>query len=101
MAVVTEGKEARTRYHVIEYVGNHTLLEIRPETGRTHQIRVHLSAIGFPVVGDKMYGVKSAHLSRQFLHASHLGFNHPSTGKYVEFTSELPPDLAQALKDIA
>jgi 23S rRNA pseudouridine1911/1915/1917 synthase len=48
-----------------------------------------------------MYGVKSAHLSRQFLHASHLGFNHPSTGEYVEFTSELPPDLEQALKDIA
>jgi len=101
MAVVTEGKEARTRYQVIEYVGNHTLLEVRPETGRTHQIRVHLSAIGFPVVGDKMYGVKSAHLSRQFLHASRLGFNHPATGEYVEFTSDLPPDLEQALKDIA
>ncbi len=101
MAVVTEGKAARTRYHVIEYVGNHTLLEVRPKTGRTHQIRVHLSAIGFPVVGDKMYGVKSVHLSRQFLHASRLGFNHPSTGEYVEFTSDLPPDLEQALKDIA
>jgi len=101
MAVVAEGREARTQYQVIKYVGNYTLLEVRPETGRTHQIRVHLSAIGFPVVGDKVYGVKSAYLSRQFLHASRLGFHLPSTGEYVEFTSDLPPDLAQALKDIA
>jgi 23S rRNA pseudouridine1911/1915/1917 synthase len=101
MAIVAEGREARTQYHVMEYIGDYTLLEVRPETGRTHQIRVHLSAIGFPVVGDKVYGVKSAYLSRQFLHASRLGFKLSSTGKYMEFTSDLPPDLAQALKDIA
>jgi len=101
MAVVTEGREARTEYRVIKYAGNYSLLEIIPETGRTHQIRVHLSAIGYPVVGDPMYGVKSPHLSRQFLHACRLGFKLPSTGEYVEFTSELPPDLAQALKNIA
>jgi len=101
MAVVVEGKEARTQYHVIKYMDNFTLLEVRPETGRTHQIRVHLSAIGFPVVGDSVYGVKSAYLSRQFLHASRLGFHLPSTGEYVEFTSALPPELEQALKDIA
>ena len=100
MAVVTEGKQARTRYHVIRYIGNYTLLEVRTETGRTHQIRVHFKAIGYPVVGDSTYGVKSDHLSRQFLHACRLGFKLPSTGAYVEFTSELPPDLAQALKDI-
>ena len=101
MAVVTEGREARTEYRVIKYVGNYSLLEVILETGRTHQIRVHLSAIGYPVVGDPMYGVKSPHLSRQFLHACRLGFKLPSTGEYVEFTSELPPDLAQALKNIA
>ena len=101
MAVVTEGREARTQYRVIKYIGGYTLLEVIPETGRTHQIRVHLSAIGYPVVGDPVYGVKSPHLSRQFLHACRLGFKLPSTGEYVEFTSELPPDLAQALKDIA
>ena len=101
MAVVAEGRDARTRYHVIKYIGNYTLLEVRTETGRTHQIRVHLLAIGYPVVGDATYGVKSDHLSRQFLHACRLGFTLPSTGEYVEFTSELPPDLAQALKDIA
>ena len=100
MAVVAEGKEARTQYYVIKRVGDYTLVEVRPETGRTHQIRVHLSAIGYPVVGDPVYGVKSPHLSRQFMHACRLGFNLPSTGEYVEFTSDLPPDLAQALEDI-
>jgi len=101
MAVVAEGREARTRYHVIKYIGNYTLLEVRTETGRTHQIRVHLLAIGYPVVGDNVYGVKSDHLSRQFLHACRLGFHLPSNGEYVEFTSELPPDLAQALRERA
>lgn len=100
MTVVARGREARTEYSVVKYIGNYTLLEVRPETGRTHQIRVHLLAIGYPVVGDSMYGVKSACLSRQFLHASLLGFSLPSTGEYVEFTSELPPDLEQALEDI-
>ncbi len=101
MAVVAEGKEARTEYHVVEYVGDYTLLEVRPETGRTHQIRVHLAAISHPVIGDTTYGARSAYLSRQFVHASRLGFKLPSTGKYVEFESELPPDLVKALEDIA
>jgi len=100
MAVVAEGKEARTEYRVIKYIDNYTLLEVMPETGRTHQIRVHLSAIGYPVVGDKVYGVKSSYLSRQFMHACRLGFKLPSTGEYVEFTSELPRDLEQALSTI-
>ena len=100
MAVVTEGRAARTRYHVINYTGDYTLLEVRTDTGRTHQIRVHLKAIGYPVAGDNMYGAKSPHLSRQFLHACRLGFHLPATGEYVEFTSELPPDLAKALRDI-
>ncbi|HUT96909.1 MAG TPA: pseudouridine synthase, partial [Dehalococcoidales bacterium] len=101
MAVVAAGREARTKYRVVKYIGGYTLLEVRPETGRTHQIRVHLAAIGFPVVGDKIYGVKSPHLSRQFLHACRLGFKLPSTGKYIEFESALPPDLEQALEAIA
>ena len=102
LAVVAEsrGREARTQYHVVSYPGSYTLLEVKPETGRTHQIRVHLAAIGYPVLGDKVYGVRSKYVSRQFLHASRLGFHLPSTGEYVEFTSPLPPDLAQALKDI-
>jgi 23S rRNA pseudouridine1911/1915/1917 synthase len=100
MAVVAQGREARTEYRVIKYIGGYTLLEVMPETGRTHQIRVHLAAIGFPVVGDKVYGVKSPHLSRQFLHASRLGFKLPATGQYVEFESALPPDLEKALEAI-
>jgi 23S rRNA pseudouridine1911/1915/1917 synthase len=100
MAVVTEGREARTQYQVIKYIDDYTLLEVAPETGRTHQIRIHLSAIGYPVVGDALYGVKSPHLSRQFLHACRLGFKLPSTGEYVEFKSELPPDLEKALEEI-
>jgi 23S rRNA pseudouridine1911/1915/1917 synthase len=101
MAVVAQGREARTEYRVVKYIGNYTLLEIMPETGRTHQIRVHLAAIGFPVVGDKVYGVKSKYLVRQFLHASRLGFKLPSTGEYVEFESELPEDLQKALEAIS
>ncbi len=100
MAVVSRGREARTEYRVIRYIGDFTLLEVMLETGRTHQIRVHLGAIGFPVVGDAAYGVRSPHLSRQFLHASRLGFRLPSTGEYVEFESELPADLQKALGDI-
>jgi 23S rRNA pseudouridine1911/1915/1917 synthase len=101
MAVVEGGREARTEYQVIKYIRDYTLVEVRPETGRTHQIRVHLGAIGFPVVGDKIYGVKSPLVPRQFLHASRLGFSLPATGKYVEFKSELPADLERALEDIA
>jgi 23S rRNA pseudouridine1911/1915/1917 synthase len=101
MAVVADGREARTDYQVIKYYGNYTLLEIKPETGRTHQIRVHLAAIGFPVVGDATYGFKSPHLSRQFLHAHKLRFKLPATSEYVEFTSPLPADLQKALTEIS
>lgn len=100
MAVTARGRAARTDYKVIRYNNNYSLLEIRPKTGRTHQIRVHLAAIGFPVVGDSLYGVKSEYLSRQFLHACRLGFSLPSTGEHVEFESPLPPDLTQALDEI-
>lgn len=101
MAVVTRGREARTEYQVIQYLDNYTLLEVRPRTGRTHQIRVHLAAIGFPVVGDATYGARSKHISRQFLHASKLGFRLPSTSEYREFESPLPEDLSKALTNIA
>ncbi|MFC1961948.1 RluA family pseudouridine synthase [Chloroflexota bacterium] len=100
MAVVRGGREARTDYRVVKYLDNFTLLEVTLETGRTHQIRVHLRAIGYPVVGDVTYGVKSPHLSRQFLHAYRLGFRLPSTGENVEFTAELPEDLQRALEKI-
>jgi 23S rRNA pseudouridine1911/1915/1917 synthase len=101
MAVVSEGREARTQYRVIRYLDNYTLIEVTLETGRTHQIRVHLSAIGFPVVGDEVYGRRSPVLKRQFVHACHLGFRLPSTGEYVEFDSQLPSDLEEALKRLS
>jgi 23S rRNA pseudouridine1911/1915/1917 synthase len=101
MAVVEHGRVARTTYRVLKHLGDYSLLEIKPETGRTHQIRVHLAAIGFPVVGDATYGVTSPYLSRQFLHASKLGFRLPSTGKHVEFESPLPPDLERVLREIS
>jgi 23S rRNA pseudouridine1911/1915/1917 synthase len=96
MAVTTQGREART-----EYLNNYTLLEVKPRTGRTHQIRVHLAAIGFPIVGDATYGAKSEYLSRQFLHAHKLVFRLPSSGEQREFKSDLPDDLQKTLKIIA
>jgi 23S rRNA pseudouridine1911/1915/1917 synthase len=102
MAISVEsfGREARTRYKVLRYPGDYTFLEVKPETGRTHQIRVHLAAIGHPVVGDATYGFKHRLLARQFLHAHRLGFFHPRTGEYMEFTSELPADLQQVLEPL-
>jgi 23S rRNA pseudouridine1911/1915/1917 synthase len=100
MAVSYKGRAARTEYRVERYVDGYTLLDVRPETGRTHQIRVHLAAIGYPIVGDATYGVKSPYLSRQFLHAYRLSFEMPGSSKPVEFTAELPPDLKQALIDL-
>jgi 23S rRNA pseudouridine1911/1915/1917 synthase len=101
MAIVETGKEASTQYQVRKYLDNYTLVEVTPLTGRTHQIRVHLSAIGYPVVGDAVYGTKSAYLNRQFIHACRLGFRLPSTKQYQEFTSPLPMDLEQALEYLA
>ena len=96
----SRGRQARTNYRVLRYVGKNSLLEINPETGRTHQIRVHLAAIGYPVFGDITYGKKSAFLNRQFLHAHRIGFYLPSSGKFVEFESPLPEDLQKALKEL-
>jgi len=101
MAVVTSGRESRTRYTVKEYLGGYTLLDVTTETGRTHQIRVHLSAVGYPVVGDRVYGVRSPYVKRQFVHAYRLGFRLPVSGEYREFTCELPPDLKQALASLS
>jgi 23S rRNA pseudouridine1911/1915/1917 synthase len=97
MAVVAGGREARTRYKVLRSNGEYSLVEAFPETGRTHQVRVHFASLGHPLVGDHVYGKRSAFLGRQFLHAHLLGFSHPDTGEWREFTSPLPPDLQLAL----
>ena len=98
MAIVEAGRQAITRYQVRKYLDGYTLVEVSPLTGRTHQIRIHLSAIGYPVVGDPVYGVKSAYVHRQFIHSYHLGFRLPSTRQYQEFGSPLPADLERALE---
>ena len=99
MAVVTQGRYALTRYRVQEVMGDFSLLEVTPSTGRTHQIRVHLSFIGHPIVGDPLYTRRRVpFLERQFLHACFLGFQHPTTGERLQFTAPLPQDLEEALQ---
>ena len=100
MAVVSGGKEATTEYKVERYYKEHTLLEVMPQTGRTHQIRVHLAAIGFPVVGDGVYGTRSPHFKRQFLHAHRLSFRLPSSGEQISCTSPLSADLESGLRKL-
>jgi 23S rRNA pseudouridine1911/1915/1917 synthase len=105
MAVRQGGKPARTHYEVVEEFpeAGVALLECRLETGRTHQIRVHVAAIGHAVVGDAAYGGQRASLpiERPFLHAAALGFDHPVTGERIEVTEPLPPDLASVLARLA
>jgi 23S rRNA pseudouridine1911/1915/1917 synthase len=101
MAVVAGGREAVTKYRVREeFDGLYALLEVEPVTGRTHQIRVHMAAIGHPVVGDHTYGRRSEIAGRQFLHAWKLAFAMPLGGRTVEFESPLPPDLRRALEGL-
>jgi 23S rRNA pseudouridine1911/1915/1917 synthase len=90
-------RAAVTQFEVAELFPEHALLRVTLETGRMHQIRVHLAAIELPVVGDAVYGVPDAALGRQFLHAAELAFPHPITGERIETRSELPPDLASYL----
>ncbi len=102
MAVIRSGslksREALTYYKVLERFRGYTLVELDLKTGRTHQIRVHLSHIGHPVVGDRTYSKKKdGGASRQLLHASGLSFHHPITGKYLEFSSDMPEDMKQVL----
>ncbi|WP_346885341.1 RluA family pseudouridine synthase [Clostridium sp. UBA4395] len=92
MAVVKNGKEAITNYKVLERFKSNTLVECRLETGRTHQIRVHMAHLHHPLIGDQVYGYKKQKfkLQGQALHAKNLGFIHPTTGEYMEFDSQLP-----------
>ncbi|MBN1376681.1 MAG: RluA family pseudouridine synthase [Dehalococcoidia bacterium] len=100
MAIVSKGREARTGYRVIEYLNGYSLVEAHLKTGRTHQIRVHFAAIGHPVFGDSVYGVRSKLLSRQFLHASYLELKLPSNGQTRSFSLELPDDLKDVFKKL-
>lgn len=100
-AVVDKGKHAVTHFQVIERFGEFTLVECRLETGRTHQIRVHMNYIGFPLAGDPKYGPrKTIDFGGQVLHAGVLGFIHPVTKEYLEFESPLPEDFKQLLEEL-
>lgn len=98
MAVVKNGREAITCYTVSRRFSGYTLLDVMPKTGRTHQIRVHFSAIGHAVVGDLIYGQMSPDVNRQFVHANRLSFHLPSTGIYRDFCCPTPFDLEEVLK---
>ena len=93
MAIVSTGRPSITRYNVVSRYKRASLVEARPRTGRTHQIRVHLASVGHPVVGDSTYGRAVEGLSRQFLHAHQLAFTHPVSGEPMSFTAALPDDL--------
>jgi 23S rRNA pseudouridine1911/1915/1917 synthase len=107
MAVLPGGREAVTEYHVLDQfahqvgpaAGAYSLVEAQPHTGRTHQIRVHFASIGYPVVGDTVYGRRRSRLPapRQLLHARRLGFKHPVTGQRLELEAPLPQDMAAVL----
>ena len=93
-------RDAVTHFELLDLLGQHALLQVDLETGRTHQIRVHLAAIGLPVVGDPVYGAPDPALGRQFLHATRLAFDHPLTGNRVDVDSPLPAELARYIEDL-
>lgn len=104
-----KGKEALTRWKTIKRFNHTTLIEVRLGTGRTHQIRVHLASIGHPVMGDMTYGRKTGFeknkkrviIPRQMLHAETLGFTHPVTGEYMEFSRPMPEDMQKVLSELS
>lgn len=100
-AVIAKGKPALTRFQVLERFGDYTLVELQLETGRTHQIRVHMAYIGHPVAGDEVYGPRKTLKGHgQFLHARTLGFTHPRTGEVLEFTAEAPAIFLETLEKL-
>ena len=101
MTVDENGKHAVTHFHVLERFNNFTLVECRLETGRTHQIRVHMKYIGYPLAGDPKYGPKKTlDINGQALHAGILGFDHPRTGEYIEFEAPAPALFEEVLRDL-
>ena len=102
MAVREDGKEAVTHYRLRERFRSHTALECRLETGRTHQIRVHMAYIGHPLVGDWLYGTEDHNIAkRQMLHSCYLCFTHPITGQIMEFKDEMAEDMRAFIEKLS
>ena len=100
MAVVSTGRDAVTEYEVLKRLRGYSLVEVRPRTGRTHQIRVHMASVAHPLAGDTTYGSPAPGLERHFLHAHRLAFDHPRTGRRLELESPLPGDLQDFLDSV-
>lgn len=102
MAVISSGKPAISNFKVLERFKGYTLLSVNLETGRTHQIRVHLSYLGFPIVGDSVYGKKDKrfNVAGQLLHAKEIFFYHPRKKEYMNFSSNLPRDFQEVLDQL-
>ena len=101
MAIVDDGRDSTTLYRTLQRYRGCSYVDVRPETGRTHQIRVHFASVGHPVVGDATYGRPDPRLDRHFLHAAYLEFEHPVTGKRQEIESGLPVELQGLLDDLS
>ena len=100
MAVIEGGRDSKTRYKVVEHLNGYEILQVYLETGRTHQIRVHLAYMGHALLGDQVYGKGNSLLGRQFLHANHLKFIHPVTDMHMEFRSNLSDEMLAVIDEL-
>ena len=100
MAVIEGGRDSKTRYRVVEHLNGYEILQVYLETGRTHQIRVHLAYMGHALLGDQVYGKGNSLLGRQSLHANHLKFLHPVTDMHMEFRSNLPDEMLAVIDEL-
>lgn len=93
------GEEAATHYKLVKEANGHSLVSLRLETGRTHQIRIHMKHLGYPLIGDYLYNPDMEYMTRQALHSHHMEFTHPITGEHMSFTAPLPEDMARVMQE--
>lgn len=93
------GEDAVTHYKMVKEANGHSLVSLRLETGRTHQIRIHMKYLGYPLIGDYLYNPDMEYMTRQALHSHHMEFTHPITGEHMSFTAPLPEDMAQVMQE--
>ena len=93
------GEDAVTHYKVVKEANGHSLVSLRLETGRTHQIRIHMKYLGYPLIGDYLYNPDMEYMTRQALHSQHMEFTHPITGEHMSFTAPLPEDMARVMQE--